>query len=91
MLMELVFLVCCILVLVLAGLSCAPEGRLEISVTEIDDVVIVENVGSVDCLVFVTSPEDEQQFGLAVGEDITVTDISQSIDVSAVTLWDQLS
>ena len=82
--MKTTFLICCILALVLVGLSCAPEGTLEISVTEIDNGVMIENVGNIDCLVFVSSPEGEQQFELAVGESVTVSDISQPIEVSAV-------
>jgi len=82
--MKTTFLICCILALVLVGLSCAPEGTLEISVTEIDNGVMIENVGNVDCLVFVNSPEGEQQFELVVGESVTVTDLSQPIEVSAV-------
>jgi len=57
---------------------------LEISVTEVDNGVMIENMGNIDCLVFVSSPESEQQFELAVGESVTVTDISQPIEVSAV-------
>jgi len=82
--MKATFLICCILALVLVGLSCAPEATLEISVTEVDNGVMIENVGNVACLVFVSSPEGEQQFELAVGENITLTDISQPIEVSAV-------
>ena len=82
--MKATFLICCILALVLVGLSCAPEARLEISVTEVDKGVMIENVGNIDCLVFVSSLEGEQQFELAVGENVTVTDISQPIEVSAV-------
>jgi len=78
--------VCCILALILVGLSCVPEATLEISVTEIDNGVMIENVGNIDCLVFVSSPEGGQQFELAVGESMTVTDISQPIEVSAVIL-----
>ena len=70
--------------LVLTGLSCAPQTTLDISVTELDNGVMVENVGSVDCLVFVNSPEGEQQFELAVGQNTTVIGISQPIEVSAV-------
>ena len=84
--MKATFLICCILTLALVGLSCAPEATLEISVTEVDNGVMIENVGNVDCLVFVSSPEGEQQFELAVGESVTVTNISQPIAVSAVTL-----
>ena len=82
--MKSTFLILCILVLVLVGLSCAPEDTLEISLTEIDNGVMIENVGNVNCLAFVSSPEGEQQFELAVGENITVADISQPIEVSAV-------
>jgi hypothetical protein len=70
--------------LVLTGLSCAPQTALEISITELDNGAMVENVGSVDCLVFINSPEGEQQFELAVGQNTTVTGISQPIEVSAV-------
>ena len=87
--MKATFLICCIFALALLGLSCAPEATLEISVTEVDNGVMIENVGNVACLVFVNSPEGEQQFELAVGENVTVTDISQPIEVSAVTLRDK--
>ena len=70
--------------LILVGLSCAPQDTLGISVTELYDGVAIQNVGSVDCLVFVTSPEGEQQFELAFGQNTTVTGISQPIEVSAV-------
>jgi hypothetical protein len=82
--MKATFLICCVLALALLGLSCAPEGTLEILVTEVDNGVIIQNVGNIACLVFVSSLEGEQQFELAVGESVTVTDISQPIDVSAV-------
>lgn len=70
--------------LVLLGLCCTPQATLGISVTELDNVVMIENVGNVDCLVFVNSPEGEQQFQLDVGQNTTVTGISQPIEVSAV-------
>jgi len=57
---------------------------LEISVTEVDNGVMIENVGNIACLVFVSSPEGEQQFELAVGESVTVSDITKPIEVSAV-------
>ena len=82
--MKATFLICCILALALLGLSCAPQATLEISVTEIDNGVMIENASNVDCLVFVNSPEGEQQFELAVGESVTVTHLSQPIEVSAV-------
>ena len=82
--MKATFLICCILVLALIGLSCAPQATLEISVTEINNGVMIENVGNVACLVFVSSLEGEQQFELAAGENITVANISQPVQVSAV-------
>lgn len=72
--------------LILTGLSCAPQDTLDISVTELDDVVIIENVGNVDCLVFVNSPEGEQQLELVVGQITTVTGILQPIEVSVVSI-----
>jgi len=69
---------------VLIGASCAQQTTLDISVTELDNGVMVENVGSVACLVSVNSPEGEQQFELAVGQNPTVTGISQPIEVSSV-------
>ena len=52
-----------------------------------DNGVMIENVGSVACLVFVSSPEGQQQFELAVGQNPTVNGITQPIEVSAVSKW----
>jgi hypothetical protein len=82
--MKIAILICCILALALIGLSYTPGISLEVSVTDIDNGVIIQNVGSVVCAVFVSSPEGEQRFELAVGKNVTVTDISQPIDVSTV-------
>ena len=84
--MKATLVILCILALALPCLSCSPRATLEISVTEVDDGVMIKNVGNVACLVFVNSPECEQQFELAVNESVTVTNISQPIEVSAVTL-----
>jgi hypothetical protein len=84
--MKATVLICCILALGLLGLSCAPEATLEISVTEVDNGVMIENVGNVACLVFVSSPECELQYALAVGESVTVSDVTKPIEVSAVRL-----
>jgi hypothetical protein len=84
--MKATFLICCILVLALLGLACVPDTTLAVSVTEIDDGVVIENTGTADCIATVTSPEREQRFELAVGENLTVTNISQPIEVSAVRL-----
>ena len=77
-------LISCILFLALIGLSCAPQTTLDISVTELNNGVVIENVGNVNCIVFVNSPEGEQQLELAVGQITTVTGLSQPIEVSAV-------
>ena len=84
--MKSTFLICCILVLALLGLSYTPGTTLEISVTQAENGVLIENVGNVNCLFFVSSPEGEQQFELAVGESVTVTDIAKPIEVAAVSL-----
>ena len=93
--MKAAFVICCILVVALSGLTCTSEDSLSISVTEdalsvsatlIENGVMIENVGNADCLVFVSSLEGEQQFELAVDESVTVSDISQPIEVSAVSL-----
>jgi len=85
--MKIAILICGILVLALLtllSLSHTPVTSLEVSVTDIDNGVIIQNVGNVACSVFVSSPEGEQRFELAVGKNVTVTDISQPIEVSAV-------
>ena len=74
----------CILALALLDLSCAPEATLAVSVMEIDDGVLIENTGTADRIAIVTSPWGEQQFELAIGESVTVTGITEPIEVSAV-------
>ena len=70
----------------MVALSCTPEDMLEVSVTKADNGVVIENIGSTDCAVFVTSPEGNQQFELVIGESVTVRDVSQPIEVSVVSL-----
>jgi len=93
--MKATFLICCVLALALLSSSCAPQAALEVSVSDdtisvtatlIDNGVRIENAGDVDCIVSVTSPEGEQRFELAVGESVTVTGITEPIEVEAVTL-----
>jgi len=84
--MKATSLICCILALALGGLSCAAEATLAVSVTEIDDGVVIENTGTTGCIATVTSPEGEQRFELKVGENVTVTNTSQPIEISAVSL-----
>jgi len=45
---------------------------------------MIENLSGVACIVFVDSGEGEQQFELALGESITVTGITEPIEVSVV-------
>lgn len=89
--MKAVLLICCIVALALISLSCTPGATLEISTSETDNGVVIENVGNVDCIVFVKSPDGEQRFELAIDESVTVTDILRPIQVSAVSLRDSAS
>lgn len=50
---------------------------------------MIEKVGSVDCLVPVRLGAGEQQFELTANETVTVTDVSQPIEVSAVSVQDE--
>ena len=84
--MRIAILICCILALVflaLIGLSYTPGTSLKISRTELDNGVIIQNIGSIPCLIFISSPEGVQQFQLAVAEKVTVTDITKPIDIAA--------
>jgi hypothetical protein len=80
-----VIILSCILVGLL-GFSCAPQDALDISVTELDNGVMVKNVGDVDRLVPVSSPEGEQEFELVVVQNAKVTDITQPTDGASVRL-----
>ena len=91
--MKATSLICCILGVVLSGLTCTPEDSLSISITEdaqsvsamlVDNGVMIENLSTVACIVFVTSPEGEQRFELAVGKSVTVTDITKPIEIAAI-------
>jgi len=77
--MRIAILICCILALaflVLMGLSYIAEIPAEVSVTGIDNGVIIQNVGNVPCLVVINSLEGEQQFELAVGANVTLVTLS---------------
>ena len=82
--MRIAVLICCILalaMLALMGLSnigLLYEGGIssEVSVTGTDNGVIIQNVGNHPCLVIVNSLEGEQQFELAVGENVTLVTLS---------------
>ena len=77
--MKIAILICCILalaLLALIGLSYTEGISSEVSVTGIDNGVIIQNVGNIPCLVFVNSLEGEQQFELAVGANVTLVTLS---------------
>ena len=93
--MKPIFLICCVIALALPGLTCAPEGApsisvtedsLLLSVTEVDDGIMIENLSTVACTGFVRSSEGEQQFELDVGERVTVSDVTKPIEVSSVSV-----
>ena len=83
----------CLALVALLGSACVPEAgprisisedSLEISVTEVEGGILIENLSGIACIVFVRSPEGEQQFELAGGESVTVTGITGPIEVGAV-------
>jgi hypothetical protein len=77
--MRIAILICCVLgltMLALVGLSYIAVSPSEVSVTGIDNGVIIQNVGNVPCLVVVNSLEGEQQFKLAVGANVTLVTLS---------------
>ncbi len=83
----------CLVLTASLGLGCPPDAEpritvteesLAIRVTEVEGGITIENQSGVDCIVYVRSPEGEQQFELAVGEVITVTGITAPIEVGAV-------
>ena len=83
--MRIAILMCCILglaMLALTGLSYTLGISFGFSVSDMDGGVVIQNTGSIPCLVFVSLPERVQQFQLAVGENVTVTGVAQPIDVS---------
>lgn len=77
--MRIAVLICCILafaLLALIGLSYTAGFAAEVSVTGIDNGVVIQNVGNTPCLVVVNSLEGEQQFKLAVGAKVTLVTLS---------------
>jgi hypothetical protein len=63
-----------------------PRGCISYFLTEIGHAVVIENTGTTGCIAAITSLEGEQRFELKVGENVTVTNISQSLEISAVNL-----
>lgn len=90
--MKSTLLICCGLGLILLSLSCTPQPQpsitihydsLSISVTEVDDRILLDNPSTVACIVVLTSPEGEQAFELAVGESVTITGTTERIEAGA--------
>ncbi len=84
--MRIVTLICCTLalaMLALIGLSYTAGTSLAVTVIDIDNGVMIQNEGNIPCLIFVNSPEGVQQFQLAIGANVTVTDVTRPIDVGA--------
>jgi len=85
--MRIAILTCCVLALVflaLAGLSYLAGIPSEVSVTGIDNGVIIQNVGNIPCVVVVNSVEGEQQFELAVGANVTLVTLSNITGTTGV-------
>lgn len=47
---------------------------------------MIESVSGADCIVFVNSPDGQQQLELAVRESVTVADITRLVRASAVSV-----
>ncbi len=60
------------------------DQMISISAVLIEDGVVVENHSTVPVIVFVNSPEGEQQFELDLGESVMVTGITAPVMVSPV-------
>ena len=92
MLTKATVLICLVLVALL-GSACPLDGgprisvsedSLEISVTEVEGGIRIENLSGIACVIFVRSPKGEQEFEVAAGESITVTGLTTPIEVRAV-------
>lgn len=79
--MRVTTLICCVLALGLLGPACtletapvisATEDWLSVLVTEVEGGVTVEDLRSVDCIVYMRSAEGKQWFEVAAGESVTV-------------------
>ena len=53
-------------------------------VAEVEGGILIENLSGVACIVFVKSPEGEQEVELAAGESVTVTGIRGAGGAGAV-------
>ena len=86
-------LLICLVLATALGLGCPPDAEprltvtaesLALRVTEVEGGIEIENRSGVDCIVYVRSPEGEQQFELDVGKSVTVTGITPPIEVGVV-------
>lgn len=77
--MKRVALLGLILLVALLLFSCVPTTTLEVSAEETQEGVIIKNTGNVDCIVFVTWPDKEYHFDLAVGQSQTIESVPSHI------------
>ena len=91
--MKAAALALCIIGVGLMGFQCPPgdgvsvtidDEAIGISVVEAEGGIEITNTGDIPVIVFVKSPEGEQQFELEVGESVVVTGITKPIEVLAV-------
>ena len=83
----------CFLCVLVMGAQCPPgdgvtvtidDEAIGLSVVEVDGGIEITSTSEIAVIVFVTSPEGEQQFDLDIGESVTVTGITTPIEVWAV-------
>ena len=91
--MKTALLVLCVLCALVMGFQCPPSDGVSITiddeaigivVVEVEGGIEITNTSEVAIIVFVTSPEGEQQFKLDVGESVTVTGVTKPIEVWVV-------
>ncbi len=84
--MKAIILVAIAIALVLALIvTLYPSNNvLEISVSQLDNGIKIDNLGNIDCLVFINSPDGEQRFELAIDQSLVIMNISKPVEVSAV-------
>ena len=80
----------CVLCVLVMGAQCPPgdgvsvtidDEAIGIPVVEVEGGIEITNTSEIDVIVFITSPEGEQQFELDVGESVTVTGITGLVEV----------
>ncbi len=91
--MKATVLVWCALCMLVMGFQCPPDNgvtvpidheAIGILVAEVEGGIEVTNTSTIAVIVFVRSPEGEQQFELDIGDSVTVTGITEPIEVTVV-------